>query len=1145
MKANQVGSWIIVLFCLCTLVSLAVGETSQLEGLHKVASNNCGNNNAQPNLLMGNSWTYPITAIAESVVGKDASARTVAFGEVITLSFEGLKTDQTYVLVLSFLSDDITRAQSIHVGDTVLEEKLALPKAEVIRRVYKLDKSVYTDGKVEVTVKKLAGPNAVVSSLDVYSSDPTPLKETALAPDVTIEDIGLSMPSVDRKGNPVDTLSLNGTWEFNPSPPTEFWAGKWIKFGDIEVPGEWVMQGFEVTANTAAGYVRTFDVPRKWTGKQIKLRFDAVFSIAVVHINGKEVGRHEGGFTPFELDVTEDVKFGSENTIAIAVTSESLSDTLASASQYAVHPLGGIGRKVTLFAVSQVNVKSYHVTTEFDAAFDDATMNISMKINNQGDDEFDGAKLKFSLLKWPTRKTVKLKNSRFELPKIAAGQTLNKTIKIAVDSPDKWDNEHPNLYVLQCKIVKGWKTIQTVERRFGFRQVEVRGNEVFVNNQPVKLRASNRHEAHPLRGRSLTMDQWRADVELFREANCNLIRTSHYPPAEEFIDACDELGLFVEEEAPLCWVGHGANKIWSKWNPQSSDYQEIIVRSTVEMIERDRSHPSILFWSLANESQWGPNFQQSHELGREYDPSRPFTFHDQSWGGYNNNGSMTQIANYHYPGPSGPNRVDDSGRPLWFGEYCHLNAYNRYELWTDPGLRDAWGCGLKSMWDNMYTTQAILGGAIWSGIDDTFHLPSGHTVGYGTWGPIDGWRRRKPEHWHVKKVYSPVRISARHIELPETGTTITIPLENRHNFTNISELDIRWEIGDKMGKATADIAPRANGQMSIRTNVGNLEGKSIYLRFDSPLGFVVDEYLLPIGKSAELKKAVSKAGTAKIDVKSTDKQITVTAGSLVVKFDKQAGTIFEATKDDNRILSAGPELMVLALNNGGDTQMTKEMKTVSADTAVRTSHKVENASVTCKDNVAIITVSDSYDIAKGSYTLTVGSGGTMIIDYDYEMTADINPRQYGMVMTLPGSFNKLYWLRKGMWTVYPQDHIARLEGVADAFVGAEFSGIAGPISKPDYPWRHDTNELGTNDFRSTKENIFRAYLSNTKGDGLALVSDGKQHVRCWVEGDMTRMLVSEYNNPGSERFFRRHAAVEDKPLKSGDRIRGSIRFTIK
>jgi beta-galactosidase len=955
------------------------------------------------------------------------------------------------------------------------------------------------------------------------------------------ESIGLSMPSVDREGKPIDTHSLNGIWEFNPAPAREFWADNWKKSADIEVPGEWVMQGFEVTPDTAAGYVRRFDVPKTWVGKQVKLRFDAVFSLAVVYVNGKEVGRHEGGFTPFELDVTDAVKFGSTNTLAVAVTSESLSDILSSASQYAVHPLGGISRKVTLFATPKMNASSYHVTTEFDDAFDDATMHVSMMLNNQSDEVIDGAKLKFSLLKWPGREPVTIKVSQYELPKIAPGKTLDKSIKIAVESPDKWDNEHPNLYLLQCKIVNGSDTIQTIERRFGFRQVEIRGSEVFVNNMPVKLRAINRHEAHPLRGRSLTMKQWRADADLFREANCNLIRTSHYPPAEEFIDLCDELGLFVEEEAPLCWVG-SHNDFWKEWDVKDPKFREPIVRSNLEMIERDRSHPSILFWSLANESKWSPNFFQAYQAAKKFDPTRPVAFHDQGKRSLKIENYSTDILNHHYPGPNGPKDFADYKKPVWFGEYCHLNAYVRHELLTDPGVRDAWGRGLKSMWDNMYNTPTILGGAIWSGIDDTFHLPSGLTVGYGTWGPIDGWRRPKPEYWNVKKAYSPVRITAEYLETPADGSTISIPLENRHNFTNINELVIRWQIGDEKGKATADIAPRTNGQMDIRTNIKKLPGKSVYLQFNSPLGFVVDEYRLPIGKPVKVLKVLAKKNDDKIDIKSTDNQITVKVGNLTVVFDKKKGFITEAIKNGDSILSAGPELMVLALNGKGDTQMTEKMKPVTPDTSVRAEHKVENVSLQQSDNAATITVTDSYDIAKGGYKLTIDSSGMMSIDYDYQMTADVKPRQYGMVMTFPGSFNQLHWRRKGTWTVYPDDHIARLKGVADAFVGVDLSGTAGPVSKPNYPWRHDTNKLGTNDFRSTKENVLKVYLSNSKINGPVLISDANQHVRCWLEGKKTRMLIAEYNNPGSGWYFRSHAAVEDKPLKSGDKIRGSIRF---
>ena len=160
------------------------------------------------------------------------------------------------------------------------------------------------------------------------------------------------------------------------------------------------------------------------------------------------------------------------------------------------------------------------------------------------------------------------------------------------------------------------------------------------------------------------------------------------------------------------------------------------------------------------------------------------------------------------------------------------------------------------------------------------------------------------------------------------------------------------------------------------------------------------------------------------------------------------------------------------------------------------------------------------------------------------MIADVNPRQYGMVLSYPIDYDKLDWKRKGLWTTYPDDHIARLEGTAEAFVGVELSGIAGPASPPEYSWRHDTNGLGTNDFRSTKENIIEAYLSSSKARGPVVESDGNQHVRCWMEGDVTRMLIAEYNNPGSERFFRGHASREDRALQTGQKIRGFITFRL-
>ena len=609
------------------------------------------------------------------------------------------------------------------------------------------------------------------------------------------------------------SVDLTGTWRFHPAPPKKFWVGTEAQgegWADIAVPGEWVMQGFTVEKDAAAAYWRTFDIPAAWQGQRIKLRCDGVFSDATVWVNGQEAGHHEGGFTPFELDVTPCVVFNAANRIALAVKNESVADTLASASQYATHPLGGITRKIGLFAVPDQHLATLNFTTTFDAACKDALLHVKAEIVNEGAAASPATELAITLND-PKPQPVTLPIGAVTLPAMAAGASHTLSLDIPVAAPLKWDAEHPNLYTVVCTLAQGGKTVETVQRRIGFRQVEVRGSELYVNNQPVKLHGVCRHETHPTRGRSLTPELWRQDADLFRKANVNYIRTSHYPPAEEFIEACDELGLFVEEEAPICWAGHGANAIWKTWKDDDEKFRSIIVRETLEMVARDYNHPSVIIWSLANESLWNAHFQHSLDAVKAADPSRPASFHDQAWGPYNNQHNQADIAVFHYPTPEQADKPDDRGRPMLFGEYCHLNAYNRREIVTDPGVRDAWGQAIASMYDKMYAAKGCLGGAIWSGIDDIFLLPDGKAVGYGSWGPIDGWRRKKPEYWHMKKAYSPIRILDTTLAASASGVPLTVKVENRYDFTNLKELRIEWHLGKESGFVHPDIPPRKHG----------------------------------------------------------------------------------------------------------------------------------------------------------------------------------------------------------------------------------------------------------------------------------------------------------------------------------------------
>jgi beta-galactosidase/beta-glucuronidase len=264
---------------------------------------------------------------------------------------------------------------------------------------------------------------------------------------------------------------------------------------------------------------------------------------------------------------------------------------------------------------------------KFDPQYRDATLDVTAKVVFNGNPRSKVA-LQFALQD-AKGNSVDLNRNTFEVP---VNMTMNEVnCTLFVKSPGKWDPEHPNLYLLTTSLVSDGKILQTNNQKIGFRQIELRGNQFFVNNYPIKLRGVNRHEVHPLRGRSLTPALCRRDVELFRAGNCNYIRTSHYPPSEEFLQACDELGMFVESESSLCWIDHGASPIWKTWNYLSTEYLQYMVRANLENILSGRQHPSVIIWSLGNESRWSPLWERVLTEDKKLDPSRPTAFHDQCW----------------------------------------------------------------------------------------------------------------------------------------------------------------------------------------------------------------------------------------------------------------------------------------------------------------------------------------------------------------------------------------------------------------------------------------------------------------------------------------------------------------------------------
>ncbi len=442
------------------------------------------------------------------------------------------------------------------------------------------------------------------------------------------------------------------------------------------------------------------------------------------------------------------------------------------------------------------------------------------------------------------------------------------------------------------------------------------------------------------------------------------------------------------------------------------------------------------------------------------------------------------------------------------------------------------------MWEVRYKSQGVAGGSIWAGIDDTFYWDfvkddgsiEERTVGYGTWGPIDGWRRKKPEWWGMKKTYSPIRVG----EIDKNGNSLTFQVENRQDFSNLNRLEIKWRSGDESGELSANIGPHETGFLEIKTARKLGSNEKLELEFVDPRGFMVDNFILPIHPQLiEYKAPVRDVSQMKVE--EADDYLLVTTDNNEYRISTQTGLISTS-------IFSGPGLMILPMNNGGDTQMHGPTKYYEPFNPVCTEWKLDSIENLFYRKMEI-KVYGSYKEAKGVFTYKLNLSGDLSIMYDFELMEDINPRQIGLVFDLPMRFENLAWKRKGYWSTYPDWHIARLNGTAKASEGFNATPV-GPRIKPSHEWRHDRTSIGSNDFASTKHNIYRASLRDKTGSGLKVVSRAKIHSRSWIDGESIKWLIASYSNGGSERFLRPHAQKDDIKLSIGDTVKGTVRLQI-
>jgi len=853
-------------------------------------------------------------------------------------------------------------------------------------------------------------------------------------------------------GVPQPIIDLAGTWKLATSPLAEFWKLGIVPAGwtDITVPGELAAQGIEFARDNECAYKRAVEIPAEATGKTVLLRFDGVYSYARVWVNGKFVREHHGGFTSWDCDITEYVTPGQTAVITVGVTDRA--DEISYASNYAKHYIGGILRAVKLVVLPAVYVSRLHVETDFDSSFKDARLKV-MASTVIADSR--GVKLNLHLTD-PEGKSIPLSPSAVAF----SPDKPEAAIDIPVSSPVKWDAEHPNLYTLTAELIVDKTSVEKLEKTFGFRKGERRKNKLYVNGDTVKLRGVCRHDTHPLWGRMTSPEQDENDAILLRDANVNFVRTSHYPPTESFLEACDRHGIYLEEESAVCFV----QQEWSVTGGGTQSNPEFTSRymnQFAEMIERDRSHPCVIFWSLGNESAWGSNFQKEHDYAKQEDITRPIIFSyprtvPPGVEGYD-------LFSEHYPDVGGDLTSKDF--PKLNDEYAHISCYNTETLKRDPGVRSYYGHSIKRFWENSYTADGCLGGAIWAGFDEVFMLPGG-PVGYGEWGIVDGWRRPKPEYWLTKKAYSPVRIHDDDVaNVPGAGSPLEIPIKNWFNHTHLAEVKILWAVGRDSGEiSSVNLAPGGEGTIRVPGR-GWQAGEILNLKFIRTGGILVDEFNLRIGKRATSFPG-EKGPAPKISEDA--RSLTVQGSDFAVVFDKVTGLIAEGTFRGKRIIESGP-----IVNLGSDAMSPWWLTSMSH---------------LATPDAAVIRMAGAYLARRGGadglgveFEIRIDGQGLIATQY----TLRGQPKgvsEVGIAFTLSSSIDRLTWDRKALWSAYPSDHIGRPRGTAMR----EPSGPAETYrSIPPGPWSQDSKDFflygaedpggrGTHDFRSLKENIWYA-----------------------------------------------------------------------
>ena len=531
--------------------------------------------------------------------------------------------------------------------------------------------------------------------------------------------------------------------------------------------------------NPVGSYRTTFQVPSTWEGRKVFIHFEGVDSAFYLWVNGQKVGYSEGSRTPAEFDLTPYLKRG-DNVLAAEVYRYSVGSYLEDQDMWR---LSGIFRDVYLFSTPLLHIRDYFARPELDAAYRDGVVNVEVLVRNYGPDVERSAGVE-AMLYDPSGAVLEDVRMSRRHSNIEPEIDTMFLLSAPVVNPLKWTAETPHLYrlVIALKNSDG-KIIETVGCSIGFRTIEVKDGVLLVNGNYIYMKGVNRHEHDPDTGHYVSPESMIQDIVLMKQFNINTVRTCHYPDVPMWYDLCDKYGLYVIDEANI--ESHGMR--YGKDSPaKRPEFFEAHMDRTIRMVERDKNHPSVVFWSLGNEAGWGRNFIQTWQWVKQRDPSRPTHYHRGE--------TYVDVVGPMYPsiGHLVRHARSDDPRPLIMCEYSHAMGNS---------------CGnLNDYWVAIKEHRKLQGGSIWDWVDQGLRKVDPAT-GKEFWAyggdygdrPNDGNfcinglvqpdRKPNPHLYEVKKVYQ--NVSVRQVNLEQC----VFEVENEYVFVNLKDLlEAEWEL---------------------------------------------------------------------------------------------------------------------------------------------------------------------------------------------------------------------------------------------------------------------------------------------------------------------------------------------------------------